>query len=533
LDSQWSACFGIGSLNSMNYLHTKSSRLILLSLFIIVAIGFYLRTFMLWRDFVFVYDQGRDALKVQEILKGHLTLIGPTTGLSGVFLGPFFFYFLLPWYVIGQGNPIVPAFFFAFMQSCVAALLFFYANRVAGKKAGYLAAFIYTISFSNIMFARWLSNPVPLPFFSLLLFLTVMYALEHKKVIWFLVTGVLMGICLQLEAANAVFLLPVLALVVLGELYKKAKRRTRVMNAKQSAALFFTVLWEKRQLWGAVIVGFLVTLVPQLLFELKHNFLSLRSLVTAFQTTHESSVSSNIPKRFELLLDLYARGIFPEAEKVFIPFIVGVIAIGVQLRTKLWKLLSFRIAFWWFVIPFVCDILYNGNHGNFWDYYIIAQHGVLYILIASILCVGVTQKKLLRFISVGLLLLLIPLSLVTNMKRWTGFFPVYKERIALSLQVEAIDWITSDTNGQPFGSWAYTPAAQDDPYRYLFAYRARKSGVVPVEHPEHTKNMYLIVEDDNGHAKRRETWIKDMSAIGKIVDSRTFGAVTVFKVERK
>src|SRR5476651_1653412 len=101
-----------------------------LFLICIVLATFALRSLYLWRDFVFVYDQGRDALKVQEILQGHLTLIGPTTGLFGVFLGPFYYYLLAPLYWLGQGNPIVPAFALVLLSALTVIPLFYLTRKI-------------------------------------------------------------------------------------------------------------------------------------------------------------------------------------------------------------------------------------------------------------------------------------------------------------------------------------------------------------------------------------------------------------------
>ena len=54
----------------------------------------------------FYYDQGRDALVIWDLIKnGKMFLIGPTTGVEGIFLGPGFYYLLAPWYWLGGEIP--------------------------------------------------------------------------------------------------------------------------------------------------------------------------------------------------------------------------------------------------------------------------------------------------------------------------------------------------------------------------------------------------------------------------------------------
>src|SRR5690348_2771954 len=53
----------------------------------------------------FLFDQGRDMLAVKDIVLGHkLTLIGPFTGLQGVFQGPWHYYLLAIPFVLTGGN---------------------------------------------------------------------------------------------------------------------------------------------------------------------------------------------------------------------------------------------------------------------------------------------------------------------------------------------------------------------------------------------------------------------------------------------
>src|SRR3989344_7563277 len=56
--------------------------------------------------FAFATDQGRDFLAVAKIIyERNLTLIGPHTGLPGIFYGPWWYYFLSPILLISGGDP--------------------------------------------------------------------------------------------------------------------------------------------------------------------------------------------------------------------------------------------------------------------------------------------------------------------------------------------------------------------------------------------------------------------------------------------
>lgn len=499
-----------------------------------VLFTFAVRSVYLWRDFVFVYDQGRDAIAVQKILGGRPTLIGPTTGLQGVFLGPFYYYLLAPLYLVSGGNPIIPAYTFVFLSALTVIPIFLLSKRMVGKWAGVLAVFFYSFSFHQWHFSRWLENPTNLPLVALFMFLCVLKALETKHRLWFVLSGLLLGICLQLEAANAIFLIPSLLVILALEYFLAIVGKKEKL--KKTLSKFVSAILADKWLLLFVLAGFLFTLLPQILFELLHNFLSTRALLSSFQSTHSLGVIENLPERAKLLFELYARGWFWRAPWRHLALTImgsGAIIVSWIIRGKLFKNQTFRVVLIWFLVPLFFHLIYTGNYGNFWDYYIIGQYPALYVLVASIFVLGMSQKGRLKALSLALTAFTLVGVFIPNAAEWFRLPVPYQDRISLSLQLDAIAWLEKEANGQPFGMWAYTPSAQDDVYKYLFSYRARYNGILPVEHPEQTRLMFLIVEDDPGHAERRSKWIKDMSAIGKIVKQERFGIVTVFEVIRK
>src|SRR3989338_740654 len=92
----------------------KSHPLAYIILMIILFSAFFIRIYRLNDLLGFYYDQGRDALVIWKLWhEGKPFLIGPVTGLSGIFLGPFYYYLIAPLYLIGKGDPVFPAFFLA------------------------------------------------------------------------------------------------------------------------------------------------------------------------------------------------------------------------------------------------------------------------------------------------------------------------------------------------------------------------------------------------------------------------------------
>src|SRR3989344_7995648 len=118
----------------------------------------------------FYYDQGRDALVIWKLWhEGKPFLIGPVTGLSGIFLGPFYYYLIAPLYLIGKGDPVFPAFFLAFTTVLAQILLYILGWKMRSKVTGIVASIIGSFSYFFVLGGRWLSNPAPMYFLSMLL----------------------------------------------------------------------------------------------------------------------------------------------------------------------------------------------------------------------------------------------------------------------------------------------------------------------------------------------------------------------------
>lgn len=98
----------------------------ILTLGLILIVGILLRFPLVAQGFfAFTYDQGRDITKVAEIVEMHRpTLIGPTTGLPGIFYGPWWYYYLSPIFLISSGDPTKIALSFAVLGTITIVLVY-------------------------------------------------------------------------------------------------------------------------------------------------------------------------------------------------------------------------------------------------------------------------------------------------------------------------------------------------------------------------------------------------------------------------
>ena len=137
-------------LKILKKLYTPWNLLIL----IILLLAFILRAYRIEALLDFHYDQGRDAKIIWDLWhSGKLFLIGPTTGLDGIFLGPFYYYLIAPFYLIGGGNPVVPSLFLSFLVTVSLFVLYLTGVEIGGRITGFSALVIGT--FSNYLIFKF------------------------------------------------------------------------------------------------------------------------------------------------------------------------------------------------------------------------------------------------------------------------------------------------------------------------------------------------------------------------------------------
>ena len=197
---------------SLCVMKSKFEKFSWLLLIVIFLVGFWLRVRYLPQGVLtFGYDQARDAVHAVSISKGDLKILGPSASTPGLYHGVFYYYLLAPAYALGHGNPVVVAYWIAFLNSLTVFIVFCLTLLMTKKtSAGLFSAFLFAISFEATQYATWLSNPtiavwtVPLMYLGLWL-----WTKTSKKYLGPVLTAVGLGMSIQAEIFLAYHLVPV------------------------------------------------------------------------------------------------------------------------------------------------------------------------------------------------------------------------------------------------------------------------------------------------------------------------------------
>lgn len=458
----------------------------------IIIIGTWSRIAGIITDsFSFTYDVGRDMLEVNKIVYGHdFTLIGQTTGLAGLFYGPWWYYILSIPFLISGGNPQFIAFFIVFTGILTVVLMFYLGKKIEGNLLGLLFAVFCSFSPVMIGISSQIWNPNLIPLFVVLsllllhkLFLDNQGSKSANKS--FLILGFIFGLILDFEIVFGVLFTAgtVLSIFILA--------RNRI-NIKQ---------------YLLMLLGFLLTIFPRLLFEIRHNFIMTRSVI---ENLSKGSLAYNnfsydrhiidVAKTFKNLFD----STFVEQNSA-LGYIVILILLSIVFfykdigqKTKFYLKFATVVILTFFVgLSFLKEAV--------WSHYIIGIP-VLYILILGLIVYsGRKCFKISLFVAVLTFIILLivyikNLNISFNLKpSWEGNAAVYRNQIAV------VDYIYKYANGRRFNYVTYTPAVHDYTYQYLFLWYGNKIyGYNPSSSKEQL--FFLIIEPEYDNPYFLKEW---------------------------
>lgn len=482
-------------LNTLKKLYTPWNLFIL----IILLLAFILRIYRIEELLDFHYDQGRDAMVIWKLWHGHkLFLIGPVTGLEGIFLGPFYYYLIAPFYLIGKGNPTIPSMFLSLLVTLSLFVLYKAGELIANKKLGIIALVIGSFSYSLILSSRWLSNPTPIYLTSILIFYLMIKIIKSPKSFYWYLIYLLAGVSMHFESASAIIYMPIV--------------------------LFFTI-WQKKKL---NIKTFLIsscllflTFTPQLLFNFKHDNILVNNIFKELpkQEENTSRITRLLSDRFKLFWEMFSVKIFADNNKLSVGFgLLSLSGLILIIKNKKYKDI-FNLFVIFLGIPLIFYTIYRGNYGVLYDYYFTGYYLILVLLFSF----GLWSMSNLKF-GKYLLALFFILFLFSNLKLIQKKLTIGVNDgndIFISNQLQSIMWIYQNAKDTEFNVDVYVPPVIPHSYDYLFTYVGDKRALSNV------KTLYTLYEADPPHPDRIGAWLKRQEGIGKVEETVKFGGITV------
>lgn len=470
----------------------------------IVLVGAWIRLSGIYTNsFAFTYDVGRDMLTLRQIVLDHnIPLIGPTTGLAGLFYGPWWYYILTVPFFLAHGNPQGVALFMALAGVVSIILAYYFGRKLEGELLGLILAGLVSFSqyFIGLSVQIWNPNIAPILLLFLLISLYRLFTQQKSSFFLLLFMGIILGLMLDVEIVFGMLLL--LSLFVFFIVFRRDRLFLRQMLL--------------------VPLGIFVMVSPRVLFEFRHQFIMTSTLIRSFSESREPAVYDFLGTFVTKLLTYF--NLFSETVSagngyiaLFVLIFVFVTLLNYYRNASFLQKTFIKLSV---TVIFVFFVAINFFPHAIWGHYLVG------VPIFYVLLVGICFFLFARNSKFGLLALLFviilfwvnlkPVEVVSNLTKpiWEGDAAVYRN------QLSAIDYVYNDANGKQFNYTAYSPAVYGYNYDYLFLwYGKQKYGYSPMK--DSSDLFYVVLEPDYEYPSRLIDWLKIREDDGKVKMEKT------------
>lgn len=419
----------------------------------------YLRTIPFW------YDPARDLLMA---LDNHqkISLIGQTSGIPGIFYGPYWIWFLSLALFVSHDPGIIILLVLTLPYFILFYFLLFKFRKQFGPLVPIFLWLLFALSFSAYITQLW--NPHHAPLLCLLtIYLLVSQNYQKKQWLPFiriLVAGLTGGFLMNTHISFG------LAVIVGSYLF---------------------LLFNKNQLKTLPLftVGLLTAFLPFFAFEIRHGFNQIKTVIATITsaTAVVKETSGDKLQIIHLFIGSFAKLL--QIPLVVAYWIVGLLAVysgflinkkKLQLSDDDKKLLKIIGA-----ITIATLGIYLATKNPVWEYHFIGVE-ILFLLLIGFLA---GKNNIIRYVLIGWVIILS----VTGISNYIKSFSVDRYKTSsLVTKEHIIDTIYNDAGSDTFSVYTYSPATFTPDYDYIFMWKGTDQTAKLTEDGK-GKVVYLII----------------------------------------
>lgn len=234
-----------------------------LTILLILLVSLFFRTYKIVDRFGFDHDGDLYSWIIKDVvINHHPRLIGQLTSAPGIYIGPAFYYLLVPFFLLFKMDPIgtiIPLAIFGILTTFSYFVVF---TKLFNKYAGFIAAFLHAVLLANVDFDRRNVPTSTTNFWTVWYFFCIICILRGNFEV-LPILGILMGLIWHIHIALIPPLLAIPAAIIVSKKLPKLKQ-----------VIYF-------------LITFFATSLPFLIFEIRHHFIQSSSLILNFTTNHE------------------------------------------------------------------------------------------------------------------------------------------------------------------------------------------------------------------------------------------------------
>lgn len=495
-------------------------------IFLLLAIGIIYRLVISSNgNFIFNMDNARDMVDVREmVVLGKLRLIGQTTAIDGFFYGPAWYYILAVPFALSGGHPYASILMEIILWAVGGYFLLLMAQKYYGKLAVLSIGIVWISSNLILLASQYAFNPNPIIFLTPLFIYLLIEYIQTGKLVYSLPVWFLAGLFLHFEITVGLFMPVVIILSLL--LTKKA------------------AFLKSKNFWLGVL-AFIITLLPQLFFDLRHDFFLTKSIF-AYKSGSHAGVKIDLLARFTDVRNSFYDTLLPTFEnyKLYLDLILILIPVAVlgslsrARKVDHLTLISLLI----FLVPLVGLVPLKVD---------LMRWHLNAAIVAAVILSGFAISFLSTF-KIGKIASWILVAMITIFSLQN----VYQYLVAAQKgdpgnsifrnELKAVDIVYEKAAGKNFKVYSYLPSVIDYPYQYLFWWRGlTKYGYVPQDyaylpnkptyienkqkldtgsHPESSGLIFLVKDPDQ--INQRHLWENSFKSL-KLLDTKQSGVIII------
>ncbi len=447
----------------------------------ILIVGAISRLYKINEYMTFLGDEGRDVIIVRRLLtEGHPPLIGPGTSIGNMYLGPLYYYLMAPALLIANFSPVGPAIQIAILGLVTIWMVWAIGREWFGKTAGLIAAGLYAISPTVIIYSRSSWNPNIMPFFALLSVYSIWRVWKYKEFTWLVTLGISFASVLQSHYLG-LLLVPTLGvfwILTLIDIWKE-----KLIKKSFIRYSFFG------------LISFLLLMSPLLFFDMRHNWINFGAMEKFFserQTTVSARPWSAVPKIPTLFVQIN-QSLIGAMNKITTSVVSIFILIGSiwtiykSKNKKDWLKLygQYYLVFLWMIFALVGFGIYKQN---IYDHYFGFVFAVPYLLFGAFISKFIEINKYTKIIGFLLIICLVVINLAHSPLLSTPNNQLARARdVAQKISIEAGE--------DQFNLAVIAERNYQDGYKY-FLLRDNKNVVeIDANNPQTiSTNLYVVCE---------------------------------------
>ncbi len=452
----------------------------------------------------FLGDQGRDAIIIKRIISlEHFPAIGAPTSIGQVYLGPFYYYFISPWLLFFNYQPIGLAFGVAFFSSLYLLINYLIVKELFDKKIALISTILLCFSSVLIDFSRFSWNPNLLPLFTLLTVYFIIKSLQTNKWYYFALLGAFLSFSIQLHYL-ALFLIPPIAILFINKIIEKFKQSNNEAMKQLKNYLF-------------MFLFFIIFSSPLIIFDLRHNFLNSKLFIALFKSSG-TDLMTKLDSLFNsfYFLNIYSFNVDLNKFVVFILllFIFLIFISLIKQKTHL------KTIFLFFILILLEMSLYNGpKHAHYFG----VLYPLYYIIVSYFLVFPKKtfwEKYLTIIFAIGFIFL--------NFQKYPYFKNPQNNQILLAQNIA--QKISDNITRKKFTVTALPEKYSDSTYRYFLEIWGKRA--IEKDSIDKADELFVVCEKKCSPIIGNPQWDIAYFAPNKIIEEWKVNDVKIYKLIR-